>query len=216
MNTQRIFAAFPIAVFALCAPAVSGQGIGGNSQQAPPPVKVEAPKAPQNSAEAGLGQAVDSRTYVIGPEDILMITVWREPDFTKPVIVRPDGKISMPLINDVQAAGLTPQTLAGKLTEALSEFINKPEISVSVNQIHSQKYFISGNVNRTGQFPLAVPTRIAEALSAAGGFRDFANTKKIVVMRGDKRLIFNWNDYKKGKHLEQNVFLQNGDTILVD
>ena len=216
MITRRIFAALPISIVALCAQAGMGQAIRNNAAPDTAPAKVESPKAPTNAAEAGLGQAVDARTYVIGPEDILMITVWREPDFTKPVIVRPDGKISMPLINDIQAAGMTPTALGVKLTEALSEFINKPEISVSVNQINSQKFFINGNVNRTGQFPLAVPTRIADALSAAGGFRDFANTKKIVIIRGDKRLYFNWNDYKKGKHLEQNIYLQTGDTILVD
>jgi polysaccharide biosynthesis/export protein len=183
--------------------------------QPPVPTKVEAPKVPTNPGEAGAVQPVDTRTYLIGPEDLLVVTVWREPDFSGPKVVRPDGKITMPLINDVQAEGLTPERLAAQLTQALSEFINKPEISVSVNQVNSKKFMISGQVNRPGQYPLVVPTRVGEALSAAGGFRDFANLKSIVIMRGDKRIKFNWNDYRKGKKLEQNIFVENGDTILV-
>ena len=216
MNFRRII---PLVITShiLLGLAVFGQGIRNDAQQpAPPPTKVESAKVPASAAEAGLGQAVDSRSYVIGAEDILMVTVWREPDFTKGVIVRPDGKITMPLIGDLQAAGLTPEKLAGKLTEALSEFINKPEISVSVNQINSQKFYINGNVMRTGQFPLAVPIKISEALSAAGGFRDFANQKKIVIIRGSKRLYFNWIEFTKGKKLDQNIYLENGDTILVN
>jgi polysaccharide biosynthesis/export protein len=186
-----------------------------NTDSAPGSAKVEAPKVPNANLDPSSAAPVDPRTYVIGPEDILMITVWREADFTRPVAVRPDGKISMPLIKDVQAEGLTPERLAAQLAEALSEYLNRPEVSVSVNQVNSKKFFISGMVNRAGTYPLVVPIKIGDALSSAGGFRDFANTKKIVIMRGDQRIPFSWNDYIKGKKLEQNIFLQNGDTILV-
>lgn len=180
----------------------------------PSAAKVEAAKVPMQGVEQ-VALPIDPRAYIIGPEDILWITVWREPDFTGPVAVRPDGKITMPLINDVQAQGLTPERLSAQLGQALSEFINNPQVTVKVNQVNSKKYFIAGQVNRPGQYPLVLETRIGEALSAAGGFRDFANTKKIVILRGDKRLKFNWNDYIKGKKLEQNIPLENGDTILV-
>jgi polysaccharide export outer membrane protein len=190
-----------------------------NPQTPPAPGKVEAPKtlpiAPATPNGEPVGAAVDPKTYVIGPEDVLYISVWREPDFTRPQGVRPDGKITMPLIGDVQASGLTPERLASQLKQALSEYINKPEITVTVAQVNSKKYTIVGEVNRTGSFPLVVPTRVFEALGNAGGFRDFANKKDIVILRGDKRFKFNWNEVVKGKKLEQNIFLENGDMILV-
>lgn len=179
-----------------------------------PPEKVEAPKTPQGAVD-GAAAPVDPRTYVIGPEDIIMVEVWREPDFTKPHGVRPDGKITIPLIGDVQASGLTPERLAGQLSQALKEFINEPQVTVSVQQVNSKKYFITGGVNKTGSYPLVLPTRVFEALSQAGGFREFANKRDIVIVRGDRRIKFNWDDVVKGKKLEQNIYLENGDTIIV-
>jgi polysaccharide export outer membrane protein len=143
------------------------------------------------------------------------IKVWRENDFTGPQGVRPDGKITIPLIGDLQAAGLTPERLAAQLTQSLSQYINKPDITVTIAQVNSKKYTITGEVNHPGVFPLVVATKVFDALGSAGGFRDFANKKDIVIIRGDKRLKFNWNDVVKGKKLEQNILLENGDTILV-
>ena len=215
MKARRVFANLAIFVGLIGVQTAWGQSGRDSTPPAPTPGKVEAPKAPASAAEAGIGVAVDSRTYVIGAEDVLMLNVWREPDFTRAVVVRPDGKITMPLIGDVVAEGLTPDALGKRIAEALAEFINKPEVTVAVNQVNSKKYFIAGQVNRPGQYPLAVPTRVGDALSAASGFRDFANTKKIVIIRGDQRIKFNWNEYAKGKKLEQNILLENGDTILV-
>jgi polysaccharide export outer membrane protein len=187
----------------------------GSRQDAPPtPEVVEAPKPTSNAPEA-VAAPIDPRTYVIGAEDILMIVVWRERDFTGQVAVRPDGKVTMPLLGDLQAEGLTPERLAAQLREALSEYINRPEVTVSVYQVNSKKYYISGEVNRPGQFPLVVPVKVFDALANAGGFREFANKKDIVIVRGTQRLKFNWEDYLKGKKLEQNIFLENGDTIIV-
>jgi polysaccharide export outer membrane protein len=180
-----------------------------------PPTKVEAPKVPASMPADSPGVAVDPRTYVIGPEDILSIKTWREPDFTFMAAVRPDGKITVPLINDIQAEGLTPDRLSNQLKEALSTYINKPEITISVMQVNSKKFFISGQVNRPGQYPLVVETHVFDALNAAGGFRDFANTKNITIIRGDKRFKFNYNDVLKGKKLDQNILLESGDTIYV-
>jgi polysaccharide biosynthesis/export protein len=187
---------------------------------APAPETVEAPKTIPSgpgapSAAQVTGLAVDPKSYVLGTEDVIFINVWREPDFTRPVGIRPDGKITMPLIGDVQAAGLTPERLAAQLTQALSEYINKPEVTVTVAQVNSKKYTVTGEVNRPGVFPLVVPTKVFDALGNAGGFKDFANKKDIVIIRGDKRLKFNWNDVVKGKKLDQNIFVENGDTILV-
>ena len=159
--------------------------------------------------------AVDPKTYVIGAQDILMIKVWREQDFTGPYTVRPDGKITIPLVGDVQASGLTPERLGEQLKQALSNFINSPDVSVSLQSVNSKKFYITGEVGRPGEYTLATPTRVFEALSNAGGFRDFANRKKIVIMRGADRLKFNYQDVLKGKNLEQNIFLENGDAVVV-
>ncbi len=159
---------------------------------------------------------MDPTTYVIGVQDQIYVRVWREPDFTAPYAVRPDGKITIPLIGDVQAGGLTPERLAAQLKQGLSDYINNPDVTVTVTQVNSKKYFVTGEVYHAGEFPLAVPTRIFDALSNAGGFREFANKKKIVIIRGAERLKFNYIDILRGKNLEQNILLQNGDTIVVE
>lgn len=158
---------------------------------------------------------VDPKTYIIGPEDILRIIVWREPDFTQAVQVRPDGKFTLPLIGDVIAAGLTPDVLSQNLTKALENYIVKPQVTISVAQVLSKSYYIVGEVNRTGKFPLVVPTTVMEALTNAGGFREYARTNKIIIMRGKERLKFNYKDVLKGKNLEQNILLQDGDYVHV-
>jgi polysaccharide export outer membrane protein len=141
--------------------------------------------------------------------------VWREPDLSDPVAIRPDGMITMPLIGEIKAGGLTPQNLAEEVTGKLSKFINNPEVMVSVMQVRSKRYYVTGEVNRGGAFPLAVPTTVLEALVQAGGFREFAKVKKITVIRGSKRFKFNYKDVIKGKKLTQNILLENGDYIVV-
>jgi len=136
-------------------------------------------------------------------------------DFTGSYIVRPDGKITIPLVGDVQATGLTPERLGEQLKQALSEYITEPDVNVTVTQVNSKKFYISGQVAKPGEFPLVLPTRIFDALSNAGGFRDFANKKKIVIVRGAERIHFNYLDMLKGRNPEQNIFLENGDTIIV-
>jgi len=185
-------------------------------RNAPPtPIKEEAPKAlPGASAEA-TSAGVDPHVYVIGGEDVLYVRVWREMDFTGSYIVRPDGKITIPLVGDMQAAGLTPERLGEQLKQALAEFINAPDVNVTVSQVNSKKFYISGNVVKPGEYPLVLPTRVFDALSNSGGFRDFANKKKIVIVRGAERIKFNYQDVLKGKDVDQNIFLENGDTIIV-
>lgn len=188
------------------------------AQQTPPP---EPPKAkdytPETLADAAKAPAspVDPKSYKIGAEDILLIRVWREPELSGAVAVRPDGQITLPLIGDLQAGGLTPEGLTASITEKLSTLMNAPQVMVSVQSVRSKKYYITGEVNRPGMFPLVTPTTILEALSQAGGFREFANTKKIVIMRGEKRLKFNYKEVVAGKHLEQNVLIENNDHLIV-
>jgi polysaccharide export outer membrane protein len=172
-------------------------------------------KAPSGPAPVYTAAPVDPKTYVIGPEDILAIRVWKEPELSGGVQVRPDGKFTMPLIGEMQAAGLTPEQLTLKITESLTKFINNPEVMVSLQSVQSKKYYITGEVNRTGAFPLVVPITVLEALTNAGGFREYANTKRIVIIRGKERLKFNYKDVIKGKNLEQNIRVQDGDYIVV-
>lgn len=161
------------------------------------------------------GAPIDPKTYVIGPEDVLVVRVWREPEISGQVVVRPDGKISMQLLNEMQAAGLTPERLSANITEGLSKFYTHPEVTVAVTTVNSRKYFIIGEVQKTGSFPLVVPTTVMEALVNAGGFRDFAKTKKIMIIRGTQRFKFNYKEVIEGKKLEQNILLQPGDQIVV-
>lgn len=172
-------------------------------------------KAPVNMPVMPTAAPVDPKTYVIGPEDILTIHVWREQELSTAVQVRPDGKITMPLVGEMEAAGQTPEGLKAKVVEALQELIIKPEVTVTVRSVLSRKYYVTGEVNRSGPFPLVVPTTILEALTNAGGFREFANTKKITVLRKGKLLKFNYNDVVKGKNMDQNVLIENGDFIHV-
>jgi polysaccharide export outer membrane protein len=206
---------------ALCLPvfAVASTLWGAQVQtppQAPPPEKPpEATKTLPNSVSPdNTGAPVDPKTYVIGPEDVLFISVFREPELSGSVGVRPDGKITKPLIGDMQAGGLTPERLGAQLKQAFSSFIKNPDVQVTVAQVNSKRYTIAGEVMRPGPYPLVLPTTVFEALSNVG-FRDFANTKKIVIIRGTERIKFNYNDVLKGKHLEQNILLQAGDTIYV-
>jgi polysaccharide biosynthesis/export protein len=163
----------------------------------------------------GPGAPVDPKTYKLGPEDVVWVSVWREPDLSRIVVIRPDGKITMPLVGEVQAADQTPEQLSKNITEALSQIMTKPEVSISVQQVNSKKYYIVGEVSKTGAFPLVVPTTILEALSSAGGLREFANGSKITVVRGTKRIKFNYREVIKGKNLAQNILLEPGDQIIV-
>jgi len=158
-------------------------------------------------------------TYVIGPEDVLDVNVWKEPDVSRTVPVRPDGKISLPLINDVQAAGMTPPELAKSVSEQLRKFVTDPQVTVIVTAINSQRVFVVGEVLRAGAFPLIPGMTVLQALSSAGGFTTFANVKNIRVMRqvNGKRveLPFNYRQVVKGDKGGEDIVLQPGDTVIV-
>ncbi len=188
----------------------------------PPPLSVngstEAPKVPQSVPSDTVGLPIDPKTYQIGPEDILRISVWREQDLSGIKGVRPDGKITMPLIGDLQAEGLTPERLTAQLKQALSEYVKQPEVTVEIIQVNSKSYSISGGVNRPGRYPLVVSKTVFDAITDAGGFRDFADQKHIKILRKGntgKPLEFNYKEFVSGKHPEKNIVLQNGDTVLV-
>jgi polysaccharide export outer membrane protein len=162
------------------------------------------------------GAPVDSTKYKIGPADVLSVQVWHEPEFSGLMAVHEDGKFTMPLVGDLQAGGKTPIEVQEEIAGSLKKYLTNPLVQVYIQDVGSKRYYIDGFVGRPGEYALVVPTTILEAISKAGGPGDFANRKKIYVLRGDKRIYFNWNDVIKGKHMEQNILLQNGDHIVIN
>ena len=179
------------------------------------------PQAITTSAANELAKKVAAQdpNYVIGSQDMLDISVWREPDFSRTVPVRPDGKISLPLLNDMQAAGLTPSQLAEELTKSLNKFVTNPQVTIIVTQINSQRFYVLGEAARPGAYTLIPDMTILQGLSNAGGFTPYANSKKIYLLREEngkqQKLSFNYKDVISGKRTEQNIALKNGDTIVV-
>jgi polysaccharide export outer membrane protein len=161
------------------------------------------------------GAAVDSNTYKIGPADVLNVKVWNEEKFSGLVVVHQDGKITIPLIGEVQAGDTTPRDVETALSQALTKYVVKPLVTVTVQEVQSKRYYLDGMVNRPGEYQLVVPTTILEAISRAGGLQDFANKKKIYILRSDKKLPFNYKDVINGKNMDQNIRLEPGDHIYV-
>lgn len=191
-------------------------GMQGQSAR-PPDNNAAAPAAPA-PAPAPAPAANTPPDYVIGSDDQLHITVWKEQELTETLPVRPDGKISMPLLNDVPAAGLTPLQLAASITEKLKKYIADPRVTVVVTAMNSRRVFVTGEVLHTGAINLLPHMTVLQALSNAG-FTQFANMKGIYILRTvngqQQRIPFNYKDVVKGRHPEQNIELKAGDTIVV-
>jgi len=179
----------------------------------------EAQKDVAKSQTTPKAAATTDPNYLIGPQDVLEIDVWQEAELTKTVPVRPDGKISLPLVNDLQAAGLTPTQLGEELTKRLKKFVTDPQVTVIVAAINSQRVYILGEAGRPGAYPLLPGMTVLQALSSAGGFTIFADLKKIYVLRKEggkqEKLPFNYKEVIKGKNPEQNIELKAGDQIVV-
>jgi polysaccharide biosynthesis/export protein len=213
---NRLFFSFLCIVLLSCCSGVALAQSSTGTQATPPAAdESKAPPSTMPKAMEGTIAPVDTHKYLLGPEDIIFIKTWREQDFTFVTSVRPDGKITLPLHGDLQAAGLTPEQLGLDIKEALTKYINSPDVQVFVQDVRSKKYFIDGEVKRTGPFPLITKTTVLEALSNCGGFQEFANRKDVHILRGDKILRFNYSQVIKGKKLEQNIDLENGDHIIV-
>jgi polysaccharide biosynthesis/export protein len=179
----------------------------------------QSPAPAQNaSATANTGKAHDD-SFIIGNDDLLAVDVWKEPGITRTIPVRSDGKISLPLVGEVQAAGLTPAKLEQDIAGKLKNYISEPEVTVIVQQVNSQKFNILGQVVKPGSYVIANSPTVLDAIALAGGFRDFAKKKSIYVLRhgpsGELRLPFNYKDVSQGKNMAQNVKLEPGDTIIV-
>ena len=203
---------FPV----LTAAVIGGLLIGGagtaTAQDQQPPNGV----APPNAAPVSV---VLPPGYVIGADDVLSILFWGEKEMSAEVTVRPDGKVSLPLLNDLHAAGLTPDDFRSVIVEAARKYVESPNPTVMVKTINSRKVFITGQVEKPGPYPLNSSTTVLQLLAMAGGVKEFARSKNITVLRtdGQKQLVFrfNYQDVQYGKNLEQNIELKPGDTVVV-
>ena len=176
-------------------------------------------QAPSTGVKGSGAVTADSDKYVIGPEDVLSIHVWKEDALTRQVPVRSDGKISLPLIDEVQAAGLTPFQLKEKLTVRLKEFIDNPSVSVIVMEANSQKVYVSGEVKIPGVYRLRGETTLLQVIPMAGGFTEWADQKKVLIIRKegekDRRIVVNYKKIVSGEDMSANIVLKPGDTIIV-
>ncbi len=175
--------------------------------------------AAPGSTTAGAGAVTPLPDYVIGPDDLLSVVFWRDKDMSSDVAVRPDGKITLPLLNDVQAAGLTPTQLRDRLTEEARRYVEDPNVTVVVRQINSRRVFVTGEVAKPGPYALGTSTTVLQMIATAGGLREYADAKHISVMRTENgRAVvypFNYRDVERHKNLKQNLELKPGDTIVV-
>ncbi|MFZ0302316.1 MAG: polysaccharide biosynthesis/export family protein [Terracidiphilus sp.] len=196
---------------------VLGQANAGSDRPTqpadPPAAAAPQPTAPDVKTSPGA-------EYVIGNDDMLGVNVWNEPQLTQSVPVRSDGKISLPLIGEIQAAGRTPLQLKEAITFKLGEYLSAPNVTVTVLQINSQKFNILGRVLKPGSYPLLATTTILDAIALAGGFQDFAKQKNIYILRRNSdgretRFNFNYKDVIRGSHPEENIKLMPNDTIVV-
>jgi polysaccharide export outer membrane protein len=157
--------------------------------------------------------------YVIGPEDVISVVVWREKELSADVVVRPDGKISLPLLNDIQAAGYTPEQLAEIIEKAAVKYVMDSDATVIVKEIRSRKVFVLGEVGKPGVFPLTSELTVLQLIASVGGLLEYADKGNITILRNEngreRRMRFNYNDVIQGKNLQQNILLQPGDTVLV-
>jgi polysaccharide biosynthesis/export protein len=217
---QWVTAAGLVVVFAGWAQGQTAQGnpdhpAGGDAGTAAP-----AAAPAQAAPAAGDLSAPHNSTYIIGNDDELGINVWKEQELTQSVPVRSDGKISLPLIGEVTAAGRTPLQLEEDIASKLRSFLTNPQVTVMVLQMNSQKFNILGRVAKPGSYSLSATTTVLDAIAQAGGFLDFAKQKDIYVLRekpggGETRIAFNYKDVIHGKHSDENIRLQPHDTIVV-
>jgi polysaccharide biosynthesis/export protein len=195
--------------FCLHVPAAHGQTADA-SQGAKPDPNISKADVPAHSAA--------DESYRIGPQDVLQIDVWKEPEITRQIPVRPDGKISLPLLNDVQAEGLTAMQLAGSIRQGLTKYLTNPQVTVTVTQINSRRVFLTGEVTRPGALTLLPNMTVLQAV-ATGGFTQFAHQNNIYVLRVENgkqvKYPFHYKDVVKGKKAEENILLKPGDVIVV-
>ena len=205
-----------------CAAVLAAAGVGTSAFAQAASSARSAPAAQSPAAASKTASVAVPPSYIIGPDDVLTIVFWREKDLSGDVIVRPDGRISLPLVNELVAAGLTPEELRQKVTAEAERYVQDPTVSVVVKQINSRKVYITGEIGKPGTYPLAEHMTVLQLIAIAGGLHDFADKENIVVMRNEKRpdglpisYKVNYSDLIKRKNVSQNIELHPGDTIIV-
>jgi polysaccharide export outer membrane protein len=195
---------------------VAAGTVAGAQSETPAPVSAPVAGAVIASTAGGI---VPPPGYVIGADDVLSVLFWRDKDLTTDVTVRPDGKITLPLMNDVQAAGLTPEQLRDNVTKSAAQYVQDPNVTVVVKAINSRRVYIQGGIAKPGPYPLMMPTTVMQLIATAGGVQEFAKSDEIVILRtvnGKAQAIkFNYKEVSKGQKLSQNIELQPGDTVVV-
>ncbi len=230
IGSRAILTAVLLVLLGAWAPTAWGQDASSSSSPAKPVIpanSTEAPKSVANAAQPPVADTLPPRvanvrpdTYIIGSDDVLAINVWKEPEISKTVPVRPDGMISLPLLGEIKARGLTPVQLEDQISDLLKKIMSDPQVTVIVNQVNSLTFNIVGQVVRPGYFPITRPITVLDAIALCGGFRDFAKQKKIYVLRTgpdgkEERLKFNYKEVIRGKNMAQNIQLQPHDTLVV-
>lgn len=197
--------------------AVAGQG--GEARPVPPSAGRTATPQLAGLTPTSVAGVTPAPDYVVGPGDVLAVVFWREQDMSAEVVVRPDGRISIPLLNDIEVTGLTPDQVREKLTTAAQRYVQEPNVTVVVKQINSRRVFVTGQVAKPGPFPLTASMNVLQLISSAGGLLEYADQEHILVMRTEKGqqtiFKFNYGDVVRGKNLKQNVELKPDDTVIV-
>ena len=229
-GSRAILTIIVLVLLGAWAPTAWGQDASSSSSQGKPVSPASSAETDKNGANAAQPPAADALpprvanvrpdTYIIGADDVLAINVWKEPEISKTVPVRPDGMISLPLLGEIKARGLTPVQLEDQISDSLKKIMSDPQVTVIVSQVNSLTFNIMGQVARPGYFPLTRPMTVLDAIALCGGFRDFAKQKKIYVLRTgpdgkQERLKFNYKEVIKGKNMAQNIQLQPHDTLVV-
>jgi polysaccharide biosynthesis/export protein len=188
-------------------------------QTAPQKPPVAAPQTPANGKPVAPAGVPLPAGYVIGPEDVLSVVFWRDKELSADVVVRPDGKISVPLLNDIPAAGFTPEQLADVLVKAATKYIADPTATVIVKEIRSRKVYVLGEVGKPGTVPLIGEMNVLQLIATVGGLLEYADKENITIVRmengKERRFKFNYKEVVKGKKPEQNIMLKPGDTVVV-
>jgi polysaccharide export outer membrane protein len=182
--------------------------------------KETVPATPESKPESDVKPLPELKPdYVVGEGDALHIDVWQEPEVSQNVVVRPDGKVSLPLVNEIKVSGMTPLEIQGLVAEKLRTFVNQPKVTVTVMEVHSRKAFITGEVAHPGEYPLNTQVTVLQLIAQAGGFTPFAKTENIMILRvsdgKEQRLKFKYKEVLRGKNTDQNIALEPGDTVVV-
>jgi polysaccharide export outer membrane protein len=221
MRKVKITAGFLLLIVSMTVPTISTYGQSASIKASDNRIELTKDRTAPSSAavDTAVKAATDDPNYIIGPQDELLVSVWKEPEISRSVPVRPDGKISLALLNDVQATGLTPMQLGSAITEKLKNFISEPQVTVIVLTINSQRIFIVGEVARAGIYTLAPNMTALEAISTAGGFSPFAKRTKVFILRKENGTVatipFNYKQAVRSHRPELDIVLKPGDRIVV-